>query len=149
MPAPSAGMPNCFPAGRAGTSCSAIRKPTLTAEEQAFLDGPVNMVCAMIDDWDTRHNRADLPPEVWAYLKEQGLPRHAHRQGVWRPRLFGAGAEPGGEQDREPLGRGRHHRDGAQLARAGRTAREVWHAGAEGEISAAASPRARKCRALR
>ncbi len=51
----------------------AIRKPTLTAEEQAFLDGPVNTVCAMIDDWDIRHNRADLPPEVWAYLKEQGF----------------------------------------------------------------------------
>ena len=30
-------------------------------------------VCAMIDDWDIRHNRADLPPEVWAYLKEQGF----------------------------------------------------------------------------
>ncbi|MEQ1901675.1 MAG: acyl-CoA dehydrogenase [Devosia sp.] len=50
-----------------------IRKPTLTAEEQAFLDGPVNKVCSMIDDWDIRHNRADLPPEVWAYLKEQGF----------------------------------------------------------------------------
>ena len=27
-----------------------VRKPTLTAEEQAFLDGPVETVCAMIDD---------------------------------------------------------------------------------------------------
>jgi len=50
-----------------------IRKVTLTAEEQAFLDGPVNTVCAMIDDWDVRHNRADLPPDVWAYLKAQGF----------------------------------------------------------------------------
>ena len=50
-----------------------IRKVTLTPEEQAFLDGPVNKVCAMIDDWDVRHNRADLSPEVWAYLKEQGF----------------------------------------------------------------------------
>jgi acyl-CoA dehydrogenase len=50
-----------------------IRKATLTAEEQAFLDGPVNTVCAMIDDWDTRHNRADLSPEVWAFLKEKGF----------------------------------------------------------------------------
>jgi acyl-CoA dehydrogenase len=50
-----------------------IRKVTLTAEEQAFLDGPVNTVCSMIDDWDVRHNRADLPPEVWAYLREQGF----------------------------------------------------------------------------
>ncbi|HZY49060.1 MAG TPA: acyl-CoA dehydrogenase [Devosia sp.] len=50
-----------------------IRPVTLSAEEQAFLDGPVNKVCAMIDDWDVRHNRADLSPEVWAYLKEQGF----------------------------------------------------------------------------
>ena len=27
----------------------------------------------MIDDWDTRHNRADMPPEVWQYLKDQGF----------------------------------------------------------------------------
>ena len=50
-----------------------IRKVTLTADEQAFLDGPVNKVCSMIDDWDVRHNRADLSPEVWAYLKAQGF----------------------------------------------------------------------------
>jgi acyl-CoA dehydrogenase len=50
-----------------------IRKPTLTEEEQAFLDGPVNKLCSMLDDWDIRHNRADLPPEVWAYLKDNGF----------------------------------------------------------------------------
>lgn len=50
-----------------------IRKPTLTAEEQAFLDGPVETVCGMLNDWDIRHNRADLPPEVWAFFKEHGF----------------------------------------------------------------------------
>lgn len=50
-----------------------VRKPTLSTEEQAFLAGPVETVCAMIDDWDTRHNRADLSPQVWAYLKEKGF----------------------------------------------------------------------------
>jgi len=50
-----------------------VRKPTLSTEEQAFLAGPVETVCAMIDDWDTRNNRADLSPEVWAYLKEKGF----------------------------------------------------------------------------
>jgi acyl-CoA dehydrogenase len=50
-----------------------IRKPTLTAEEQAFLNGPVDRLCAMIDDWDIRHNRADLPKEVWDYLKAEGF----------------------------------------------------------------------------
>ncbi len=47
-----------------------VKKPTLTEEEQAFLDGPAEEVCTMIDDWDTRHNRADLPPQVWDYLKK-------------------------------------------------------------------------------
>jgi acyl-CoA dehydrogenase len=50
-----------------------VRTPTLTAEEQAFLDGPVTTLCSMLDDWDIRHNRADLPPEVWSYMKEQGF----------------------------------------------------------------------------
>ena len=55
------------------TQLLGVRKPTLTAEEQAFLDGPVETVCAMIDDWDTRHDRMDLTPAVWAYLKEHGF----------------------------------------------------------------------------
>ena len=45
-------------------------KPRLSAEEQAFLDGPVEEVCKMVDDWDTTHERADLSPEVWQYLKD-------------------------------------------------------------------------------
>jgi acyl-CoA dehydrogenase len=52
---------------------SGIPKGTLTEEEQAFLDGPTNVVCGMIDDWDIRHNRADLPESVWAYLKQHGF----------------------------------------------------------------------------
>jgi acyl-CoA dehydrogenase len=45
-------------------------KPELTAEEQAFLDGPVEQVCAMVNDWEVTHVRADLPPEVWEFLKK-------------------------------------------------------------------------------
>jgi acyl-CoA dehydrogenase len=48
-------------------------KPRLSAEEQAFLDGPVETVLRMVDDWHTTHERADLSPEVYAYLKEQGF----------------------------------------------------------------------------
>ena len=44
--------------------------PELNADEQAFLDGPVDQLCAMIDDWDITHNRMDLPPEVWAFMRE-------------------------------------------------------------------------------
>jgi acyl-CoA dehydrogenase len=48
-------------------------KPRLSAEEQAFLDGPVETVLRMVDDWHTTHERADLSPEVYAYLKAQGF----------------------------------------------------------------------------
>ena len=50
-----------------------IRPLTLSAEEQAFLDGPTADVCRMIDDWDTRNNRADLSPELWQLLKDKGF----------------------------------------------------------------------------
>lgn len=43
----------------------------LSEEEQIFLDGPVETLCSMLDDWDITHNRMDLPPEVWAYIKQQ------------------------------------------------------------------------------
>jgi acyl-CoA dehydrogenase len=47
--------------------------PTLTAVEQAFLDGPCEELCAMLDDWDITHVRADLPPEVWSFIKSNGF----------------------------------------------------------------------------
>ena len=45
-------------------------KPQLTAEEQAFLDGPVEELCRMTNDWEITHIHADLPPEMWAYIKK-------------------------------------------------------------------------------
>ena len=44
--------------------------PTLTADEQAFLDGPCEALCRMVDDWDITHVRADLPPEMWEFIKK-------------------------------------------------------------------------------
>ena len=44
--------------------------PQLSAEEQAFIDGPCEQLCAMLDDWDIAHNRFDMPPEVWAFIKK-------------------------------------------------------------------------------
>ncbi|PKM38504.1 MAG: acyl-CoA dehydrogenase [Gammaproteobacteria bacterium HGW-Gammaproteobacteria-10] len=41
----------------------------LNVEEQAYLDGPVETLCAMLDDWDITHNRRDLPGEVWDFIK--------------------------------------------------------------------------------
>ena len=42
----------------------------LTADEQAFIDGDVETLCAMLNDWDITHKRKDLPPEVWDYIKQ-------------------------------------------------------------------------------
>ena len=47
--------------------------PRLTQAEQAFLDGPCEELCAMLDDWDITHRRADLPPQVWSFLTAQGF----------------------------------------------------------------------------
>jgi len=44
--------------------------PKLSVEEQAFLDGPCEELCAMLDDWDICHRRADLPKTVWDYIIE-------------------------------------------------------------------------------
>ena len=44
--------------------------PKLTIEEQAFVDGPVEVVCSMLDDWEATHELTDLPQDVWQYLKD-------------------------------------------------------------------------------
>ena len=49
------------------------RPPQLSAEEQAFLDGPCEELCRMLDDWDITHRRGDLPPEVWQFLTARGF----------------------------------------------------------------------------
>ena len=43
--------------------------PLLSDEEQAFLDGPCEELCAMLDDWDVAHERCDMPPEAWQFIK--------------------------------------------------------------------------------
>ncbi len=47
--------------------------PALTAEEKAFLDGPVEELCAMLDDWRITEELHDLPPEVWRFIKDKGF----------------------------------------------------------------------------
>lgn len=41
----------------------------LNDEEQAFLDGPTEQLCAMLDDWQIAQDR-DLSPEVWDFIKK-------------------------------------------------------------------------------
>ncbi len=42
----------------------------LNEEEQAFMDGPVEQFCQMIDDWEITHERNDLPEAAWEFLKK-------------------------------------------------------------------------------
>ena len=42
----------------------------LTVEEQAFVDGPVEELCGMLNSWEITHRDADLNPETWAFLKK-------------------------------------------------------------------------------
>jgi acyl-CoA dehydrogenase len=51
----------------------AARPPQLTAAEQAFLEGPCEELCRMLDEWNITHERADLPPQVWEFLKTRGF----------------------------------------------------------------------------
>lgn len=44
--------------------------PELTVEEKAFLDGPVEKACQMVNDWNVWQER-DLPAEVWEFLKKE------------------------------------------------------------------------------
>lgn len=46
------------------------RLPGLSEREQAFLDGPVETLCGMLDEW-TITQRRELAPEVWDYLRQQ------------------------------------------------------------------------------
>jgi acyl-CoA dehydrogenase len=44
--------------------------PTLSEEEYLFLKGPVDTLCALINDWEIRAVDKDLPPAMWQFLKE-------------------------------------------------------------------------------
>ncbi len=47
--------------------------PQLSDEEQAFLDGPVEELCRMLDDWRITQELYDLPEPVWEFLKRKGF----------------------------------------------------------------------------
>ena len=38
--------------------------PKITAEEQAFIDGPTEQLCAMVNEWEISHELRDLPPTL-------------------------------------------------------------------------------------
>ncbi|MBU2156040.1 MAG: acyl-CoA dehydrogenase [Gammaproteobacteria bacterium] len=50
----------------------AYPKAQLTEEEQAFIDGPTEALCAMVSDWQIGQ-QMDLPAEAWAHIKSHGF----------------------------------------------------------------------------
>ncbi len=48
-------------------------KPVLTEEEQAFIDGPVEELCRMANEWQITTAFQNLPDEVWEYIKSNGF----------------------------------------------------------------------------
>ena len=46
-----------------------LQPPILSKEERAFIDGPVETLCGMLDDWEITHQLQDLPEHVWDYIK--------------------------------------------------------------------------------
>ncbi len=47
--------------------------PELTEEEQAFLDGPTEQLCRMLDDWQITHELCDMPADVWEFVRSGGF----------------------------------------------------------------------------
>jgi len=51
----------------------AYPKPQLSTEEKAFLDGPAEQLCEMLDEWKITRELHDLPPDVWQFIKDNGF----------------------------------------------------------------------------
>lgn len=57
--------------------------PTLSEEEQSFIDNEVELLCSMLNEWEIHHHLKDLPPEVWQFIKDKGF------LGLIIPKSFG------------------------------------------------------------
>lgn len=44
--------------------------PQLSEEEQAFIDGPCEELCAMLNDWEISHELGDMPEPIWKFIKK-------------------------------------------------------------------------------
>jgi acyl-CoA dehydrogenase len=61
----------------------AFPRPTLSAEEQSFLDHEVNELCDMVNDWETTQVLQDLSPHAWQFVKDKGF------LGMIIPKMYG------------------------------------------------------------
>ena len=47
--------------------------PQLSEREQNFLDGPVEELCRMLDDWEICDKHRKLPDNIWAFIREHRM----------------------------------------------------------------------------
>jgi acyl-CoA dehydrogenase len=63
-----------------------LPRPTLTAEEQAFLDNEVKHLCELVDDWEATQVWQGVPAPAWQYARDKGF------LGMIIPKLYGGKA---------------------------------------------------------
>ena len=47
--------------------------PSLSQREQEFIDGPVEELCLMLDDWEICDKHRDLPESAWKFIRHNGF----------------------------------------------------------------------------
>ena len=99
----------------------AVPPITLTAEERAFMDGPTEQLCKMIDDWQIRHGEREVPEPIWDFRQKARLPGNVDFKSAWRSRFFRPGTVDDSRQSRLALARCLHDRHGAELVGPRRT----------------------------
>ena len=52
---------------------ASLPPPRLTEAEQAFLDGPTEELCGLVDEWKITHELHDMPEPVWQFIREKGF----------------------------------------------------------------------------
>ena len=45
----------------------------LTDEEKAFLEGPTEELCNLLNEWEITHKLLDMPENVWTFIKKNGF----------------------------------------------------------------------------
>jgi len=50
-----------------------VPAPSLTEKEQAYLDGPVEELCRLTDDWEICETHRRLPDKVWDFIREHRM----------------------------------------------------------------------------
>ena len=50
-----------------------LPSPSLSAEEQSFLDHDVSQLCDLVDDWESTQVWQALPPPAWQFARDRGF----------------------------------------------------------------------------